>query len=281
MILDGEAVGFDPKTGRFIPFQETIQRKRKYNIEEMVKKIPVKYFVFDILYKDGKDLTSLPYTKRREILLSTVKASPTIKVTNNLIVSSSKQLADYFKQAKDKGLEGLIVKNVESVYEAGNRGFSWVKFKREENGLVDDSLDCVVLGYYKGTGKRSDFGIGAFLVAVFDEKTEKFLTIAKIGTGLTDEEWRELQVKSSKLKVQSVPKNVEIQKDLLPDVLVKPSIMVIIRADEITVSPAHTSGYALRFPRVMGYREDKKGEQATTLTEVKQLYKMQEKKLSR
>lgn len=278
IVLDGEAVGFDPQNGHFIPFQETIQRKRKYQIEEMAKKIPVKYFAFDILYKDGQDLTNLPFTKRREILRSTLASHPLIKVSDDLLVKDAPSLLKYFKEAKEKGLEGLIVKNTQSPYEAGNRGFAWVKFKREETGGLEDTLDCVVLGYYKGTGKRSDFGIGASLVGVFDTETEKFLTIAKIGTGLTDEEWRELEKRSSKIRVAQLPGNVGIKKELWPDVLTRPKTVVVIRADEITVSPIHTSGYALRFPRMMGYRLDKKPEQATCLKEIKQLYRIQEKK---
>ncbi len=277
-IIDGEAVGVDLKTGKFIPFQETIQRKRKYNIEEMVKKIPVKYFAFDILYKDGEDLMELPYLKRREILNATISKNEKIFISQSITVNNPTELQDYFKEAKNKGLEGLIVKNTQSSYEAGNRGFSWVKFKREETGSLTDTIDCVVLGYYKGTGKRSDFGIGALLVGILDDKNDKFLTIAKIGTGLTDEEWVKIKNQISKIKIQKVPGNIEISKELIPDVLCVPEIVVQIRADEISVSPAHSSGYALRFPRMMGYRTDKSSEQATSLTELRQLYKMQEKK---
>lgn len=278
VIIDGEAVGVDPKTGKYIPFQETIQRKRKYNIEEMIKKIPVKYFAFDILYKDGEDLMGLSYLKRREILNATISKNEKILISQSFTVNNPGQLQDYFKEAKNKGLEGLIVKKLESRYEAGNRGFSWVKFKREETGSLTDTIDCVVLGYYKGTGKRADFGIGALLVGIFDDKNDKFLTIAKIGTGLTDKEWVTIKNQMLKIKTKEAPKNVEIRKELMPDVLVRPGIVVQIRADEISVSPAHSSGYALRFPRMMGYRADKSAEQSTTLTELRQLYKLQEKK---
>ncbi len=278
VILDGEAVGVDPKTGKFIPFQETMQRKRKYDIEEMAKKIPVKYFAFDILYKDGEDLTALPYTRRRKVLLETIGKNEKIKVTSNLVTGDAQKLTDFFKEAKDKGLEGLVVKNIDGSYEAGSRGFSWVKFKREETGELSDTLDCVVLGYYKGTGKRTGFGIGAFLVGVFDEKLKKFVTVAKIGTGLTDEEWKTFKTQISKFKTQKSLGNVEIRKELMPDVLCRPEIVVQIRADEITISPIHASGFALRFPRMMSYRTDKNSPQATTLAELRELYKMQEKK---
>ena len=274
VILDGEAVGFDPKTGKFLPFQETIQRKRKYNIEEIAKKIPLKYFVFD---KDGQDLTLLPLWQRRQILEKTVKEEGKILLTKEVVTRDSAVLQDYFKEAKDKGLEGLIAKKYDGCYEAGNRGFNWVKFKREETGGLEDSLDCVVLGYYKGAGKRVSFGIGAFLVGIYDEPKEKFVTIAKIGTGLTDEEWRELKLKIQNSKLKTLPKDVEIPKDLMPDVICDPKIVVVIRADEISLSPIHSSGYALRFPRMMGYRPDKTARQASNLKEIEDLFKLQRK----
>lgn len=292
VILDGEAVGFDPQTGRFLPFQETSQRKRKYDIAEMAKKIPVKYFVFDILLKDGQDLTNLPLYERRKILAGVVKKnSEKILLSQELVTEDPEELTEYFQQVKQKGLEGLVVKKYDGIYQAGNRGFNWVKFKREETGSLSDTVDCIVLGYYKGTGKRAGFGIGAFLTGIYDEEKSKILTIAKIGTGLTDDEWRKLKVEIGKLsrrevgiptgasgKFREIPKNVEIPKELMPDVLCQPKIVVAIRADEITVSPSHSSGYALRFPRMMGYRPDKSFKEATTLKEVRNLYKLQKRR---
>lgn len=279
-ILDGEAVGYDRQTGKFLPFQETIQRKRKYNIAEMSKKIPVKYFVFDILLKDGKDLTGLTFEERHKIILDTVDPkSQKIFVTQDEVTSDPEVLQRYFTDAKKRGLEGIVVKKLDGPYEAGNRGFSWVKFKREDTGeALSDTVDLVVLGYNKGAGKRSGFGIGAFLTGIYDEENDKFLTVAKIGTGLTDEEWVKIKNQISKIKMQNVPKNVEIEKGLIPDVICKPEIVVAVRADEITISPAHSSGFALRFPRMMGYRSDKSAVQATTLKELIHLYKLQKKK---
>lgn len=279
-ILDGEAVGYDPQSGKFLPFQETIQRKRKYDVAEMSKKIPVKYFVFDILLKDGKDLTNRPLFERREILSATVKkTSEKIILSQELITADPEKLQEYFLAVKKKGLEGLVVKKYDGPYEAGNRGFSWAKFKREEDGqALTDTIDCVVLGYNKGTGKRSGFGIGAFLTGIYDEKNDKYLTVAKIGTGLTDKEWVKIKNEISAVKVRDIPKNVEIEKGLIPDIVCKPEIVVAVRADEISVSPLHSSGYALRFPRMMGYRADKTAEQTTTLSEIRQLHRLQEKK---
>ena len=277
VILDGEAVGYDPQTGRFLPFQETIQRKRKYDIVEMSKKIPVKYFVFDILLKDGKDLTGLPLYERRKILFETIrKDSEIILLSEELLLDDPVKLQEYFLEVKKKGLEGLVVKKYDGPYEAGNRGFSWVKFKREDDGeALSDTIDLVVLGYNKGAGKRSGFGIGAFLTGIYVSDNDKFLTVAKIGTGLTDEEWVKIKNQISKIKMKNVPVNVEIEKGLIPDVICKPEIVVAVRADEITISPNHSSGYALRFPRMMAYRSDKSAVQATTLKELKQMYRTQ------
>jgi len=282
-ILDGEAIGFDPKTGKFLLFQETIKRKRKYEVDKKAKEIPLKYFVFDILYKDGESLLDLPLEKRRKILEKTL--SPTNKrivLTPQIITNSPEELRRFHDEQIAKGLEGAVVKKWQAGYEPGRRGYTWVKFKAEKKGKrgggLKDTLDCVVMGYYKGKGKRAAFGIGAFLVGVREsENSDRFLTISKIGTGLTDEQWRELKFKieNLKLKIEEKPKQYLVDKNLTPDVWAAPGLVVEIEADNITVSPVHTAGLALRFPRLLRFREDKSPEQATTLAEAKRLYRMQ------
>jgi len=282
-ILDGEAIGFDPKTGKFLPFQETIKRKRKYEIDQKAKEIPLKYFVFDILYKDGKSLLNLPLEKRRKILEETLPPkNERIVLTPQIITQSADELRRFYDEQVAKGLEGAVVKKWQAVYEPGRRGYTWVKFKAEKKGKrggrLADTLDCVVMGYYKGKGKRAAFGIGAFLVGVREsENSDRFLTISKIGTGLTDEQWRELKLKieNLKLKTEEKPKQYLVDKNLTPDIWAAPGLVVEIEADNITVSPVHTAGLALRFPRLLRFREDKSPEQATTLAEAKKLYRMQ------
>jgi len=280
-ILDGEAIGFDPKTGEFLPFQETIKRKRKYEVDKKAKEIPLKYFVFDILYKDGESLLNLPLEKRRKILEETLSTkNERIVLTPQIITDNPEELRRFHDEQVAKGLEGAVVKKWQAAYEPGRRGYTWVKFKAEKRGKrgggLKDTLDCVLMGYYKGKGKRAAFGIGTFLVGVRDsENSDRFLTISKIGTGLTDEQWRELKVKSEKLKVKSQPKEYKVDKNLVPDVWCQPQLVVEIEADNITVSPVHTAGLALRFPRLLRFREDKSPEQATTLAEAKRLYRMQ------
>ncbi len=275
-VLDGEAVGVDPKSGKFIPFQQTIQRKRKYGVKEKALEIPIKYFVFDILHKDGRDLLTLPFSERRKILEKTIESKDSkvskdsedkITLTPQKIFTDPTGLKKFLDEEVEKGAEGLVVKDLSAPYEAGARGFSWIKYKAEK-----DTVDAVVLGYYFGRGKRADFGIGAFLIGVYDSSEDRFKTLSKVGTGLTDEQWVDFKVQSSKFKVQNCPKNADVPKELIPDVWVRPEIVVVVKYDEISKSPLHTAGYALRFPRLISYREDKTAQQATTVKEIKKMF---------
>jgi DNA ligase-1 len=165
-ILDCEAIGFDPQTGKFLPFQETIKRKRKYGIGEKAKEIPLKFFCFDLLYKDGRSLIEAPFSQRRRMLETTLpSANKVILASPQIITASPRELRNYFQEQIAKGLEGVFVKKWQAPYEPGRRGYTWVKFKHEKGkkgGSLADTLDCVVMGYYRGRGKRASFGIGAF-----------------------------------------------------------------------------------------------------------------------
>jgi DNA ligase-1 len=181
-----------------------------------------------------------------------------------------------------EGLEGIVVKRPDAIYQPGKRNFNWIKLKRQEEGHIEDTIDCVILGYYAGSGKRATFGIGAFLVGVFNKKEDRFETVAKVGTGLTDQEWIDLKKQCDAIKRMQKPSNVICVKELYPDVWVIPDIVCQIRADEITKSPTHAAGkegnmlgLALRFPRLMGYRKDKGPEDATTVAELKTMFKHQ------
>jgi DNA ligase-1 len=273
--LDGEAIGYDRKTGAFLPFQETIQRKRKHGVKDTAQSIPLKYFVFDILYYNGKPTVNKPLKERRELLAKIIKPGEVILVDEHIETGDSDELQEYYDIAKQKGLEGLVVKKPEDPYQAGARSFSWVKLKKADQKLLDDSVDCVVLGYYAGRGVRSKFGIGGFLVGVIDPEKDVFKTVTKIGTGLTEEDWVFLKKLCDKYSTDKVPQNVLMDKMFMPDVIVLPKIVVEVGADEISISQTHTAGYALRFPRLLKFRKDKNSNEATTVDEIRRMYKAQ------
>jgi DNA ligase 1 len=274
VILDGEAIGYSKETGDFLPFQETIQRKRKYGVTDMAKTVPLKYFVFDILFLNGEPLVDKPLRERRKILKSIIKGTPdnTIIMDDSLELATLDELAEYFEIAKEKGLEGLMLKSPDDPYQAGARSYSWIKLKKADEKLLKDSVDVVVLGYYAGKGMRSKFGIGGFLVGVYDKKSDSFKTISKIGTGLKEDDWFKLKSLADKVRIDHKPVNVDMDKMFEPDVFTAPKIIVEIGADEITKSPSHTAGYALRFPRLLKFREDKNPLEATTLDEILKMY---------
>jgi DNA ligase-1 len=177
------------------------------------------------------------------------------------------------KKYLSEGLEGAVIKKPEAPYKAGGRGYHWVKYKKTTEKGLADTIDCLVLGVYKGKGKRSGFGVGAFLAGVKDG--DKFLSVSKIGTGLSDEQWRELNKRAEAAMVDKMPDKYVVDKNLHPDVWVKPSIVVEILADEITISPIHSAKYALRFPRLIRFRDEKNPDQATTIKELEKLFEMQ------
>jgi DNA ligase 1 len=283
IILDSEALAYNPESEEFLPFQETTKRRRKHGIEEMAKSLPLKAFVFDILYKDGESLIDEPLTKRMEILKEVLPEDDVLIRTKNQTVTDAKELAVLLEDAISKGLEGLVVKKLESPYVAGGRNFNWVKLKRHSSGELNDTIDCVILGYISGKGKRTAFGAGALLVGVYDSKTDEFVSVSKIGTGLTDEEWREVHKRADKISLDKKP--ARVSSNIIPSVWIEPKIVIEVLADEITRSPIHTAGktatepgYALRFPRLVSFRNaDKRGEDATSVMELIEMYHQQGK----
>ncbi len=296
-ILDGETIGYDPRTGKFAAFQETVQRKRKYEIEKFVKKIPLSVFVFDILYLDGKSLLELAFGKRREILEGVLKNAGmkgAIRLASQRITDDPVVIQEELKKSLDAGLEGLVVKNLKVPYRAGSRGFHWIKLKAasamleklragEKGGKVKmlDTVDCVVMGAYKGRGKRAEFGIGGLLLGVRG-KDERYYTISRLGTGFSDEQFRETKRSMAKLKAAKKPKDYVVDEEIEPDIWARPALVAEILADEITLSPRHTAGrkpsgrgYSLRFPRLVRYRDDKNPDDATTVKEIEAMYKKQ------
>jgi len=278
-IVDGEAIGFDKKTGEFLPFQEIMQRKRKHGISDMVKEVPLKYFVFDLLYLNGKPLIDKTLKERRAALHKVIKKNDVIIIDDHIETDDTKTLDKYFETAKRKSLEGLIAKKPGDAYQAGARSYSWVKIKKADETLMEDSVDCVILGYYFGKGARSKLGIGGLLVGVYEPKNDSFKTVSKIGTGFTEDAWIKIKQLCDKYKVSEKPKNVVMDKIFKPETFVSPRIVIEIGADEISASQTHTAGYALRFPRFLKVRNDKNPSEATTVEEIKQMHKNQKRGL--
>ena len=274
LILDCEAVGIDTKTGKVLPFQMTITRKRKHGVEETAQKIPLRFFVFDVLSEDDQSLIERPYFERRKRLLEVIKKNETLVVDEYKHVDEPKEVQELHDQYLKEGYEGAVIKKWDGDYLPGRQGWNWVKIKEAEGteGKLSDTLDLVIMGYYYGRGKRSGFGMGAFLVGLIKEG--KWTSVAKIGTGLTDEEFKGLKERLESKIVMGKPKNYEVEGNLKCDVWVEPEVVVEIAADEITKSPTHAGGLALRFPRLIKFRDDKGAEQATSWKELLTIAKL-------
>jgi DNA ligase-1 len=283
IIFEGEALAYNPDTDEFFPFQVTVQRKRKYEIEAMQEKLPLRLMAFDLLYLDGADHTHDAYTERRRLLRAAIAPGETIQVTAALVSGQAGEIERFFTDEVAHGLEGIMAKRLDSPYQAGARNFNWIKLKRSYQGELSDTVDCVLVGYWRGRGMRTALGIGSLLCAIYDQPNDRFLTIAKLGTGFSEEEFVQLKALLDAIAVPEKPARVEATSNLVPDVWVEPQYVVEIQADEITKSPVHTAGrrggdvgYALRFPRVMGFiRTDRRPEDATTEDEILEMYAKQ------
>lgn len=286
-ILEGEALAYDEATGEFRPFQETIQRKRKHGIAEKSLEFPLHLFAFDLMYIDGEDYLGKPYEERRKKLESVVGGDGFIRFSDRIIATTPKQIDKYFEDVVERGLEGIVAKDLSAPYIAGARKFSWIKLKRSYKGELSDTVDLVIVGYYLGRGQRTEFGFGGLLAATYNQKKDIFETITRIGTGFSEKQMEMFSTTLKKIKKDKKPARVDAIVE--PHFWVEPKYVVTVRADEITKSPMHTcgresdspdaTGYALRFPRLVsdGIREDKSPEDATTTKEITEMYKMQKK----
>ncbi|MFL6334494.1 MAG: ATP-dependent DNA ligase [Pyrinomonadaceae bacterium] len=286
-ILDGEALAVDEATGEFHPFQVTVQRKRKQKIEQMAEELPLHLVTFDLLYIDGKDLTHRPYTERRRELAGRIKGGGRLQLSDSKLVETGGQLQDFFDASLERGHEGVVAKRLDSGYEPGARNYNWIKLKRAYQSELNDTVDVCIVGYLLGRGYRARFGIGSLLGAVYDEASDTFKSVCKIGSGLSDENWSRMKTLLDTQKVDHKPARVDSR--LVPDVWVEPKFVVTVLADEITRSPVHTAaqdergrGLALRFPRVLNFvRDDKSAEDATTAKEIAGMYSQQRRSSNR
>jgi DNA ligase I, ATP-dependent (dnl1) len=282
-ILEGECCAVD-NHGNLEPFQKLMQRRRKHDVESYITKVPVTLFLFDALYLNGKSLVKSGLPERRNTLEKIIRkrttipkksGKQTIKLARRVVTDDIDAVEEFFNDSLGRGCEGIIAKNYskESTYQAGTRGWLWIKWKPEYSKTLRDTFDLVVVGAYMGRGKRSGKW-GALLCAVYNDKTDTYETLCKLGSGFNDAELDKLNKRLGKWKSSIKPVNVSAHKGEKPDTWFKPSCVLEVLGAEITRSQTHTAaekngtGLALRFPRFIRWREDKDAEQATTSREV-------------
>jgi DNA ligase-1 len=284
IILEAEVVAIEESTGEYLPFQELMHRRRKYNISEAVKRYPVSLNLFDILYKGGHEVTHLPYSERRAMLesLGGKTSDPMIKIIPQNIVQSPSQIEKLMSKAIESGCEGLMLKQLDSPYRAGARGYAWTKIKREYRSEIADTLDLVVVGALFGKGRRRG-RYGALLLSAYDQKSNQFRSVCKVGSGFKDSDletlFKELQPHVLMNRHPSVSSTLEM------DVWFEPRVVIEVIASEITLSPSHSVGMnairsgfglSLRFPKFTGkIRFDKNPEDCTSENELVSMYKQQ------
>ncbi|NJF26085.1 ATP-dependent DNA ligase [Thermococcus sp. Bubb.Bath] len=260
-IVEGELVAIEDG-GRPRPFQYVLRRfRRKYNIDEMIEKIPLELNLFDVMFVDGESLIETEFVDRRKKLEEIVKESERIKLAVQLVTDDAGEAEKFYKRALELGHEGVMAKRLDSIYEPGNRGKKWLKVKP-----TMEDLDLVIIGAEWGEGRRAHV-LGSFLVAAFDQHSGEFVPVGKVGSGFTDEDLVEFTEMLKPLIVREEGKYVEIE----------PKVVIEVTYQEIQKSPKYRSGFALRFPRYVALREDKSPEEADTLERIVELYELQER----
>jgi DNA ligase-1 len=281
-ILEGEIVAYDAAAAELRPFQEVMFRRRKHGIAEAARDVPVGLFCFELLYADGQDLTEWSYLDRRARLAEAVTLSDRLRLTTALEVATPPALDAMFEQAVADGSEGLVCKSIgqDSIYQAGARGWQWIKLKRDYRTELADTIDLVVVGAYAGRGRRRGT-YGAVLLAAYDPETELYQTVGKCGTGFSDAELAALPARLEPLIRTQRPARVDSR--VPADVWFEPSVVLEVLTAELTLSPNHTAGWgqlkdvaglSMRFPRFTGrWRDDKEPQDATTTQQLVELYR--------
>ena len=282
-VMEGECVAIDPSTGKMRPFQELMRRRRKTDIEATQAEVPVAVFFFDILFADGKDVTSLPMLKRRELMEKIVETTDRVQLTVAELTDDPERLQAIFEEAIGSGHEGVIAKatHKDSTYQAGSRSWLWIKLKASYTEGLADSADLVIVGAIHGRGKRTGL-YGAILASAYDIDNDTYPTVCKIGTGFTDEMLVEFKERLEKHKVEQ--KNPKVISDIEADVWFEPVEVIEVLGDEITLSQTHSAGrkilkdggLAIRFPRFTGrWRDDKGPTQATSVDDLVEAFERQ------
>ena len=255
-ILEGEVIAVNSQDYP-IPFQHLMRRfRRVHSIEDMIRKIPVKLYLFDILYLNGESLISLPYVQRRRILAETAGEIP---LTRKLVTDNVEEASGFLKKAMDAGHEGLVAKKLDCEYTPGTRGKRWLKIKP-----VLEPLDLVIVAAEYGYGRRHEW-LSNYYLAVRDVETSEFLTVGKTFKGLTDVEIIEITERLKDLAIKEEGRRV----------VVIPRVVVEVLYNEIQKSSKYKCGMALRFARISRIRTDKTAEQVDTIQKVKEIYEKQ------
>ncbi|MFP3177637.1 MAG: ATP-dependent DNA ligase [Thermocladium sp.] len=284
-IVEGEIVTVDPDTGEIKPFQELMHRKRKHDIKEAIEEYPVEVFLFDAIYLNGIDLTDLPLIDRKRALWSVMRPNQHVHHATWRLLDNEAEVDKFFMEAISDDCEGIMCKSVKpgSIYELGARGWLWIKYKRDYKSELSDTLDLTVVGAFWGRGRRAGL-YGALLLAAYDPDTDQFYTVAKVGSGFTDEDLKKLPDLLNQYKIPH--RHPRVVSRMEPDVWFVPGLVIEVIGAEITQSPIHTccldpkagTGLAIRFPRFTGrYRTDKSPEQSTTVKEIMEMFKNQKK----
>ena len=263
-IVEGETIGINPKTGEPIPFQQLSRRiQRKYDVAKMAEEIPVRIYLFDILYINGKSIVHKPLKERRDILEKSIRTIPgKFELSKALITKDIKEAEKFYKDALKAKQEGLMIKNLDAPYQPGRRVGYMLKVKP-----TMEPLDLVIIGAEWGTGKRAKW-LGSYVLGCRDPDTGRFLSCGMLGTGLTDEQFQEMTNKLKPLIIKEEGRTVKV----------RPEIVVEVGYEEIQKSPHYESGYALRFPRLIRERTmEKSAEEADTIERVKNLFESQSK----
>ena len=263
-VLDSEAVAYDVKTRKYQAFQNISQRiKRKYDIEKLAEKFPVELNVFDVISYDGKNLMDRPYKERRELMKKIVKEEPQkIVLARQIVTGSAEEAEKFYKKSLDAGQEGVMFKNLEGIYTPGARVGYGVKVKP-----IMETLDLVIVAAEWGTGKRSGW-LSSFTIACQDDDTGEILEIGRVGTG-----FKELEGIGATFDEMTELLKPLIIEEKGRDIRVRPKIVIEVSYEEIQKSPTYSSGFALRFPRLVRLRtEEKKVDDISTVREVEDLY---------
>lgn len=272
-IVDGELVAIDKKTKRPMPFQEVLKRRRKYEIKEAIKQIPVEIYLFDVFMTDGKSMLDEPYGKRRVMLEKIVKSVPgKVMVVEQLISDKPEEITAFMNKSLEMGHEGLLAKDLNANYRAGRREFVWLKLKP-----TVETLDLVVVGGLYGKGKRAGY-FGSYILAARDEDDGRFKTVTKCGSGYTDEDLKELTKMFKKIRIEKPHEEVDIEIDC--DAYFEPKVVFEVSFEEVQISPEekHTGRFGLRFPRYVRIREDRRPEEINTVQEIAEIYELQERR---